>query len=97
MNTKLSIIAFVATASSIFAISPASAGGLSILSGKNIGVANGGIVVAPSVDVGDVLSDNSVLNKALNGSLNNILSQNDTGILGLNILSGNDGGKKRRH
>ncbi len=97
MNTKLSILAFVATASSILAISPASAGGLSILSGKNIGVANGGIVVAPSVDVGNVLSGNSILNKALNGTLNNILSQNNTGILGLNILSGGDGGKKPRH
>lgn len=98
MTTKFSIIAFVAAASSILAISPASAGGLSILSGKNIGVANGGIVVAPSVDVGDVLSDNNILNKVLNGSLNNILSQNDNGgLLGLNILSGGDGGKKRRH
>lgn len=95
MNSKLILIAAAIAVSA----SPAAAGGLNlgILSGKNNGIANGGIVVAPSVGVGvgDVLSGNDVLNKALNGTLNNILSNNGTGI-DLGILSGN-GGKKRRY
>ena len=89
MKTKFAIVACIAAASSILAVSPASAGGLSLFSGKNLGIGNGNdVVIGPSVNVGDVLSGNNVLNQALNGSLNNILSQNG-GLLGLNILSGN--------
>lgn len=94
MTIKTVCIAFAVVAATV---SQASAGGLSlgVLSGKNVNVLNGGIangiVVAPKVDVGDVLSDNSILNKSLNG----VLSSNDLD-LGLGILS-NNGGKQRRH
>ena len=94
MTIKTVCIAIAVVAATV---SQASAGGLSlgILSGKKVSVLNGGvangIVIAPSVDVGDVLSDNSILNKSLNG----ILSGNDVD-LGLGILS-NNGGKQRRH
>ncbi|WP_428426272.1 hypothetical protein [Pararhizobium sp.] len=101
MNFKSAFIAFASLAAVATTVSPASAGGLSLnlFNGKGNGIANGGIVIAPAVGVGDVLSGNNVLNGVLNGSgngiLNGILSGNNTGILGLGILSG-DGGKKRR-
>ena len=101
MNFKSAFIAFASLAAVAATVSPASAGGLSLnlFNGKGNGIANGGIVIAPAVGVGDVLSGNNILNGVLNGSgngiLNGILSGNNTGILGLGILSG-DGGKKRR-
>jgi len=101
MNFKSAFIAFASLAAVAATVSPASAGGLSLnlFNGKNNGIANGGIVIAPAVGVGDVLSGNNVLNGVLNGSgnsiLSGILSGNNTGILGLGFLSG-DGGKKRR-
>lgn len=76
----------------------ASAGGLlGILNGNKTGV--GGIVIAPSVDVGGILSGNkgnetNVLNGVLSGTLNNILSGNKTGI---GILNGGGDTKKKRH
>ncbi|WP_112807597.1 hypothetical protein [Ensifer sp.] len=94
MTIKAICIAFAVVAATV---SQASAGGLSlgVLSGKKVSVLSGGvangIVIAPSVDVGDVLSGNDILNKSLNGTLNNVLSGNALG-----ILSGN-GGKQRRH
>ena len=101
MNFKSAFIAFASLAAVAATVSPASAGGLSLnlFNGKNNGIANGGIVIAPAVGVGDVLSGNNVLNNALNGNgvniLSGILSGNDTDLdLGLGILSG--GGKKRR-
>lgn len=100
MNFKSAFIAFASLAAVAATVSPASAGGLSLnlFNGKNNGVANGGIVIAPAVGVGDVLSGNNVLNGVLNGNkvdvLSGILSGNDTDI-GLGILSGG-GGKKRR-
>ena len=101
MNFKSAFIAFASLAAVAATVSPASAGGLSLnlFNGKGNGIANGGIVIAPAVGVGDVLSGNNVLNGVLNGSVNGILSGilsgNNTGILGLGVLSG-DGGKKRR-
>jgi len=101
MNFKSAFIAFASLAAVAATVSPASAGGLSLnlFNGKGNGIANGGIVIAPAVGVGDVLSGNNVLNGVLNGSgngiLSGILSGNNTGILGIGILSG-DGGKKRR-
>jgi hypothetical protein len=74
----------------------ASAGGLLGLGILGNKTKTGSIVVAPSVDVGGILSDNdnnSVnvlnLNKVLNGSLNGILNGNKTGIFG--------GGKGKKH
>ncbi len=101
MNFKSAFIAFASLAAVAATVSPASAGGLSLnlFNGKGNGIANGGIVIAPAVGVGDVLSGNNVLNGVLNGSgngiLSGILSGNNTGILGIGLLSG-DGGKKRR-
>ena len=103
MNFKSAFIAFASLAAVAATVSPASAGGLSLnlFNGKGNGIANGGIVVAPSVGVGNVLSGNNVLNGVLNGSgngiLSGVLSGNNTGILGLGVLSGGDGGKKPRH
>lgn len=99
MKFKSAIIAFASLAAVASTVSPAAAGGLSL--GLFNGNTGNGIVVAPSVDVGDVLSGNKILNGSLNkndiGILSGILSGNETG-LGLGILSGNgDGGKKRRH
>ncbi|MDP9591677.1 MULTISPECIES: hypothetical protein [Shinella] len=99
---KTRIIA-IATVIALAGAGQASAGGLlglGILSGNK--TKTGGIVIAPSVGVGvgNVLSDNNVLNGVLNNSLNGTLS----GVLNgsaLGILSGSGGSdcgcKKRRH
>ena len=67
-------------------------GGLGILNNNK----TGGIVIAPSVGVGDILSDNDnnkVLNGVLNGTLSGVLNGTTLGILG-----GSDCGcKKRKH
>ena len=67
-------------------------GGLGILNNNK----TGGVVIAPSVGVGDILSDNdgnNVLNGVLNGTLSGVLNGNTLGILG-----GSDCGcKKRKH
>ena len=72
--------------------------GLGILSGNNTKA--GGIVIAPSVGVGNILSDNNG-NKVLNGVLNNSLNGTLSGILNgnaLGILGGSDCGcKSRKH
>ena len=71
-------------------------GGLGILSGNK--TKTGGIVIAPSVGVGNILSDNdgnNVLNGVLNGTLSGVLNGNTLGILS---GGGSDCGcKKRRH
>ena len=76
----------------------ASAGGL--LGLGIVGNKTGGIVIAPSVGVGDILSNNdknNVLTGILNNSLNGVLSGNNVGILG-GIIGGSDCGcKKRNH
>jgi TM2 domain-containing membrane protein YozV len=67
-------------------------GGLGILNNNK----TGGIVIAPSVGVGEILSDNDnnkVLNGVLNGTLSGVLNGTTLGILG-----GSDCGcKKRKH
>ncbi|EYR80554.1 MULTISPECIES: hypothetical protein [unclassified Shinella] len=86
----------IASVLAIAGAGQASAGGL--LGG--IGILNnnktGGVVIAPSVGVGDILSDNdgnNVLNGVLNGTLSGVLNGNTLGILG-----GSDCGcKKRKH
>ncbi|GMB81816.1 hypothetical protein NN6n1_25990 [Shinella zoogloeoides] len=98
---KTRIIA-IATVIALAGASQASAGGLlglGILSGNNTKA--GGIVIAPSVGVGNILSDNDnnkvlngVLNNSLNGTLSGILNGNALGILG----GGSDCGcKPRKH
>ena len=75
----------------------ASAGGLL---GLGIGGnKTGGIVIAPSVGVGDILSNNDknnvltgILNNSLNGTLSGVLSGANIGILG-----GSDCGCKTRN
>jgi len=63
-------------------------GGLGILNNNK----TGGIVIAPSVGVGEILSDNDN-NKVLNGTLSGVLNGTTLGILG-----GSDCGcKKRKH
>ncbi|CAK7257781.1 MULTISPECIES: hypothetical protein [unclassified Shinella] len=92
---KTRIIA-IATVFAIAGAGQASAGGL--LGG--LGILNnnktGSVVIAPSVGVGEILSDNDnnkVLNGVLNGTLSGILNGNTLGILG-----GSDCGcKKRKH
>ncbi|MCW5708499.1 hypothetical protein [Shinella sp.] len=92
---KTRIIA-IATVFAIVGAGQASAGGL--LGG--LGILNnnktGSVVIAPSVGVGEILSDNDnnkVLNGVLNGTLSGILNGNTLGILG-----GSDCGcKKRKH
>jgi hypothetical protein len=94
---KTTKIICIATLIAFAGASQASAGGLlGILSGNKTGV--GGIVIAPSVDVGDILSGNknnktSILNDVLSGNLNGVLSGNS---VGLGILNGGDGKKKHR-
>lgn len=94
---KFKLVAVAATI--VFAgVSQASAGGLSLNVLNGNGVKTGSIVVAPSVGIGNgsnILSGNGVLNNTLQGSLNGILNNNNTGLLG--ILSGGDGGRKPRH
>lgn len=97
---KTRIIA-IATILAFAGAGQASAGGLlggGILSGNK--ARTGSIVIAPSVGVGDVLSDNDgnnilngVLNKSLNGTLSGVLNNVGVGILG----GGDCGCKKRRH
>ncbi|UNK38702.1 hypothetical protein MNR02_03050 [Shinella sp. H4-D48] len=99
---KTRIIA-IATVIALAGAGQASAGGLlglGILSANK--TKTGGIVIAPSVGVGvgNVLSDNNILNGVLNNNLNGTLS----GVLNgsaLGILSGSGGSdcgcKKRRH
>ncbi|WP_411033505.1 hypothetical protein [Shinella sp. BYT-45] len=68
-------------------------GGIGILNGNK--TRTGGIVIAPSVGVGNILSDNDgnkVLNGVLNGTLSGILNGSTVGILG-----GDCGCKKRKH
>lgn len=95
---KIRIIA-VATVIALAGAGQASAGGL--LGLGIIGNKTGGIVIAPSVGVGDVLSDNDG-NNILNGVLNNNLNGTLSGVLNgnaLGILSGGSdcGCKKRNH
>lgn len=92
---KTRIIA-IATVFAIAGAGQASAGGL--LGG--LGILNnnktGSVVIAPSVGVGEILSDNDnnkVLNGVLNGTLSGILNGNTLGILG----SSDCGCKKRKH
>lgn len=69
-------------------------GGIGILNGNK--TRTGGIVIAPSVGVGNILSDNDgnkVLNGVLNGTLSGILNGSTVGILG----GGDCGCKKRKH
>ncbi|GLR51451.1 hypothetical protein KYK30_25380 [Shinella yambaruensis] len=92
---KTRIIA-IATVFAIAGAGQASAsgllGGLGILNNNK----TGSVVIAPSVGVGEILSDNDnnkVLNGVLNGTLSGILNGNTLGILG-----GSDCGcKKRKH
>lgn len=71
-------------------------GGLGILNGNKTKA--GSIVIAPSVGVGNVLSDNNgnnVLNNNLNGTLSGVLNGN---VLGILSGGGSDCGcKKRKH
>lgn len=71
-------------------------GGLGILSGNKTNA--GSIVIAPSVGVGNILSDNNgnnVLNNNLNGTLSGVLNGN---VLGILSGGGSDCGcKKRKH
>ena len=71
-------------------------GGLGILNGNK--TKTGGIVIAPSVGVGNILSDNdgnNVLNGVLNGTLSGVLNGNALGIL--NGGGSDCGCKKRKH
>jgi hypothetical protein len=94
MNMTRTIV--IATILAVAGAGQASAGGL--LGGLGIlnGNKTGGVVIAPSVGVGNILSDNNgnnVLNGVLNGTLSGILNGNTLGILG-----GSDCGcKKRKH
>jgi hypothetical protein len=99
---KTRIIA-IATLIAFAGTGQASAGGLlglGILSGNK--AKSGSIVVAPSVGVGNILSDNNG-NNVLNGVLNNNLNGTLSGVLNgatLGILSGGGsdcGCKKRKH
>lgn len=94
---KTRIIA-IATVMALAGAGQASAGGLlggiGILNGNK--TKTGGIVIAPSVGVGNVLSDNNgnnVLNGVLNGTLSGVLNGNAFGILN----GGSDCCKKRKH
>ncbi len=94
---KTRIIA-IATVMALAGAGQASAGGLlggiGILNGNK--TKTGGIVIAPSVGVGNVLSDNNgnnVLNGVLNGTLSGVLNGNALGILN----GGSDCCKKRKH
>ncbi len=94
---KTRIIA-IATIMALAGAGQASAGGLlggiGILNGNK--TKTGGIVIAPSVGVGNVLSDNNgnnVLNGVLNGTLSGVLNGNALGILN----GGSDCCKKRKH
>lgn len=101
--SKTRIIA-IATVLAFAGASQASAGGLlglGILGGNK--TKTGSIVIAPSVGVGNILSDNDG-NNILNGVLNNNLNGTLSGVLNgatLGILSGSGGSdcgcKKRRH
>jgi hypothetical protein len=96
---KTRIIA-IATVIALAGAGQASAGGLlglGILNGNK--TKTGSIVIAPSVGVGNILSDNDsnnvlngVLNNNLNGTLSGILNGSAIGILG----GGSDCGCKKR-
>jgi len=68
-------------------------GGINVLGGNALGVRTGHVTVAPNVGVlnGGILNGANIAN----GSLNGVLSGNDTGI-GLGILNGGRDGKKKR-
>lgn len=96
---KTRIIA-IATVIALAGAGQASAGGL--LGLGILGNKTGSIVIAPSVGVGDILTDNDG-NNILNGVLNNNLNGTLSGVLNgnvLGVLSGsgsNCGCKKRNH
>ena len=95
---KTRIIA-IATVIALAGAGQASAGGLlglGILNGNK--TKTGSIVIAPSVGVGNILSDNdgnNVLNGVLNGTLSGVLNGNALGIL--NGGGSDCGCKKRKH
>ena len=94
---KTRIIA-VASVLALAGAGQASAGGLTGLG--IVGNKTGGIVIAPSVGVGDILSNNNNKNNVLTGILNNSLNGTLSGVLSganIGILGGSDCGCKTRN
>lgn len=96
--SKTRILAIATTVVAFAFAGQASAGGL--LGGLGLNKTNG-IVIAPSIGVGNILSDNNgnkVLNGVLNGNLTGILNGANIGLLSGFGDGGKDCGcKKRRH
>ena len=93
MNKTRALV--IATVFAFAGTSQAFAGGLLGLGLLN-GNSTGAVVIAPSVGVGNILSDNhnnKTLNGVINGTLSGVLNGNNLGLLG-----GSDCGcKKRKH